>query len=588
MAIRSLICTTLGHVDHGKSSILDRIRGTAIVKSEAGQITQAIGASIIPIEVIKKICGPLLDSLKVKLTIPGLLLIDTPGHAAFTNLRRRGGNLADIAILVVDINEGVKPQTIESIEILRQYRTPFVVAANKVDLVPGWRPSPDFLLKGIALQSEQAQKVLDTRLYGLVSALSELKISSERFDRVEDYTKQVAIVPCSAKTGEGIPELLMVLTGLAQRYLEKGLAFDEKGFAHGTVLEVKKEKGLGDTLDVIIYDGSLKKGDIIVIGGLEEPVVTKVKALFQPMPLAEMRDRKAKFVSVQEITAATGVKVSAPGIENVVAGMPLLSSDIKGVEGAKEAVQKEVEEVVIETEKEGVVVKADSLGSLEAVIRILREKGTPVRSASIGEITKKDVLDAEANFEKDPLKAVVLGFNVRAGEDAVSAAGKKVKILTSDVIYRLIEDFEKWVEEERKRGEARQLDVLVRPCKFQVLSGYVFRQSNPAIVGVEVLAGVLRTGMPVLKDGKVLTEIKTIQLEKESISEAEKGKQVAVSMDKVTVGRQISEGDLLYSAIPEADFRRLKQLKEYLNEEEVAALKEIAEQMRKTNPLWGI
>jgi translation initiation factor 5B len=588
MAIRSLICTTLGHVDHGKSSILDKIRGSAVVRSEPGQITQAIGASIIPLEVIRKICGRLLDSLNVKITIPGLLFIDTPGHAAFTNLRRRGGNLADIAILVVDINEGVKPQTVESVEILKQYKTPFVVVANKIDLLPGWMPSADVLLKGIASQNEQVQRLLDTKLYELVGKLSGLKLDSERFDRVDDYTKQVAIVPCSAKTGEGIPELLMVLTGLAQRYLESCLTCDVGGFAHGTVLEVKKEKGLGNTLDVIIYDGSLKKGDTIVIGGLDKPTVTKVKALLEPMPLSEMRDKKVKFKPVDRMAAAIGVKISALGIEHVVAGMPLISTSEKELEKTKVAVQKEVAEVIIETEKEGIIAKADSLGSLEALTKLLKEKNMAVKAASIGEITKKDVLEAESNYEKDPLKAAVLGFNVAAGEDAVLLAGRKVKILTNDVIYRLIEEFERWVEEEKRRGEAKELDLVVRPCKFQVLTGYVFRQSNPAVVGVEILAGVLRTGMPVLKGGREVTEIKSIQSEKESISEAEKGKKVAVSLEKVSVGRQISEGEVLYSAVPEKDFRKLKKLKRYLKEEEISVLKEIAEQMRKDNPVWGV
>ena len=141
----------LGHVDSGKTSILDKIRGTGVQGREAGGITQAIGASIIPIETIKKICGKLLDSLNIKLTLPGLLFIDTPGHAAFVNLRKRGGNLADIAILVININEGLMPQTIESINILKQYKTPFIIAVNKIDLVNGWRSQKEkSLLKSIS------------------------------------------------------------------------------------------------------------------------------------------------------------------------------------------------------------------------------------------------------------------------------------------------------------------------------------------------------------------------------------------------------------------------------------------------------
>ena len=323
-------------MDHGKTSILDKIRGSSIAANEAGGITQAIGASIIPIETIKKICGPLLDALKMKFTIPGLLFIDTPGHAAFTNLRKRGGNLADIAILVIDINEGVKPQTIESIEILKSYKTPFVIAANKIDLIAGWQTHIEStLISSIQKQSQKVQELLEKKIYGLVGKISELGFDSDRFDRIEDFTRVIAIIPTSAKTGEGIPELLMVITGLAQKFLEGCLKCDVEGYAKGTIVEVKEERGLGKCIDVILYDGSLKRNDTIIIGTLTEPIVTKVKGLFEPMPLKEMRDKKSKFKSVKEVHAATGVRVSAPDIEGAIAGMPIRSCSKEDIEKVK-------------------------------------------------------------------------------------------------------------------------------------------------------------------------------------------------------------------------------------------------------------
>jgi len=583
--IRSPVCTVVGHVDHGKSSLLDYIRSSNIVKAEAGAITQAIGASLIPLDIIKKTCGPLLDSLKIKFTIPGLLFIDTPGHAAFTNLRKRGGNLADIAILVIDINEGFKPQTEEAVEILKQQKTPFIVAANKIDLLPGWNSAKDNVLKNISSQGQDTQKRLDIKLEGLVGKLHEFGFASERFDRVSDHTKEVAIIPISSKTGEGIPELLMVLTGLAQKYLENCLKCDINIPAKGTVLEVKEEKGMGMVLDTIIYDGMLKKDDFIVIGGIEKPVVTKPRALLEPMPLSEIRDKKTKFKQVDEVCAARCIRISAPEIENAVAGMPLMASSKDSLEKTKQEIQKLVSEVIIETDEQGIILKADSLGSLEALITVFREKNIKIRRASIGNISKKDVIDAESNYEKDPLKSVVIGFNVSLNDDAKS---DKVKIFTSDIIYKLIEDFEKWVEGETKRHDAAEVDSLVRPCKVKVMSGYVFRQNNPAVVGVDVLEGKIKTGIRLMKNVEPLTTVKSIQIEKKNIPVAEKGKQVAISLDKVTIGRQICEEDILYSVIPESDFRRLKELKKYLTPGEISILKEIAEMMRKENQLWGI
>lgn len=582
--IRQPIVVMMGHVDHGKTLLLDKIRGTAIAAREAGGITQAIGASIIPLDTLKQVCGRLLEQLKLKLTLPGLLFIDTPGHAAFTNLRRRGGNLADMAILVVSVMEGIMPQTLECLDILKHYKTPFVIAANKIDLLQGWRPTDKPVLQGIAEQRKETQKLLDTKLYELVGKLYEQGFEAERYDRVSDYTKQVAIVPTSAVTGEGIPELLMVLTGIAQRYLEEGLKISVEGPAQGTVIEVKEDKGLGKTLDVILYDGTLKVGDSLIIGGLEKPVETKVKALFIPAPLHEIREKKTKFKSVKQASAANGIKIVAPNVEGVISGAPIIGNP-ENVEEAKTKAQKEIERVIIETGKTGVIVKADSLGSLEALITLLKEANIPVKKATVGRITKKDITDAEANAEKNPLMTVILGFNVEPPEIPSETA----TVITNDIIYQLIENYKEWAEGKKKTIEIAQLEKLVKPCKIELLKGYVFRQSNPAIVGVHVLAGTLKTGTPLMNaQAKQLTTVKGIQLEQENIEKAEKGKQVAVSLPNVIVGRQIHEGETLYSAIPEKDFRAYKQYKEYLNQEEKELLKEIAGIMREQNPVWGV
>jgi translation initiation factor 5B len=583
--IRSPICTVMGHVDHGKSSILDTIRGSAIVKSEAGAITQAIGASIIPLKTIQKICGDLLNSLKMDFNIPGLLFIDTPGHAAFTNLRKRGGNLADIAILVIDINEGLMPQTLESIEILKQYKTPFIIALNKIDLISGWQTNKDKgILESINSQSQVIKGLLDTKLYEIVGKLAELGFNAERFDRLSDYTKQIALIPCSAEKNEGIPELLMVLTGLAQKFLEQCLECNVDGAAKGTVLEVKEEKGLGKTIDVIVYDGKLKIGDQIVIAGLDKPIVTKVKALFEPVPLSEMRDKRSNFKSTKEVIAATGVKISALDIDEVVSGMPLRSIGKNSLSKIKQEIQEEVEEVLIETDEEGIVIKADSLGSLEALIKLLKENKVPIRRASIGNITKKDIAEAESNYEKDPLKSIILAFNI-----STEPVKENVKIISNDVIYKIIEDYEKWKKEKLDEIQGGEVDKLVRPCKLKVMGQYVFRQSNPAIVGVDVLGGTLKLGMPLMdSSGKQLTEVKQIQADKETLEKVEAGKQVAVSLPNITVGRQINGDDILYSSIPEEDFRKLKDLKDHLSKEEVAVIKEIAEIKRENNVVWGV
>lgn len=585
--IRQPIMVFMGNVDAGKTQLLDTIRNTAITAKEAGGITQAIGASIIPIATIKKICGSLL-SPSLNLSIPGILTIDTPGHAAFSNMRKRGGNLADIAVLVIDIREGVKPQTVECIEILKQYKTPFVIALNKLDLLSGWRTNKNTpLLQNLQNQNSQVVGEFEKKLYEAVGSLAEHGLNTERFDRVEDYTKQIAIVPTSATTNEGIPELLMVIAGLSQKFLQEQLTCSEDASAKGTIIEKKVEKGLGTTLDVIIYDGCLKQGDMIVIGALGEPIVSKVKALFEPKPLTEMRDKKAKFTSVKQVKAAIGVKIAAPETDDAVAGMPIQSADPKKIDETIQAIKKEIGEVVLDTDDEGIVVKADSLGSLEALTKLLHENDIPVKKASIGNITKKDIIDAESNYEKDPLTSCLLGFNVIANTDVI--VPEKVKLLTNDIIYKLIEDFTQWKEDMQKKIDEEEVQQLTKPSKIKLIKGYVFRQNNPAIVGVDVLGGTLQVGQVLMKnDGAQLTDVKGIQLNKENVRSAERDKQVAVSLTKITVGRQVHEEDVLYSFMSESNFRKLKEFKKHLEPHDIEVLKEIAEIMRKQNPMWGV
>ncbi len=592
MVTRQPIVSIVGHVDHGKTTLLDRVRGSAVAKGEAGAITQHIGCSVIPLASVKKICGSLLEKLKLKFTIPGLLFIDTPGHAAFTNLRKRGGALADIAVLVVDVNEGFKPQTLESIEILKADKTPFIVAANKIDLVTGWNSdNSKTIVENIARQAQRTQEIFETKIYELVGKLYELGFQADRFDRVSDYTKQLAIIPVSGLTGEGVAELLMVISGLAQKFLQEKLEVEVKGFAKGTVLEVKEEKGLGITVDVIVYDGKLKVGDVIVIGGLEKPVVTKVRALLEPLPLVEMGEKKAKFKNVNEVFAAAGVKVSAPELDKVVAGMPLKSCSAGDVEKVTKEIQKEVKAILIETDEEGVIVKADTLGSLEAMNVLLREKQIPIRTASIGKITKKELVEAENMGKINPFYAVVLGFNVEVIEEAEKyLAEKDVKVIMHDVIYKIIEDYEKWKEAKKRATEMAELDNLVRGGKFRVLGeGYIFRQSNPAVFGVEVMMGRVKANEAVVNaNGKKLGAIKSIQEEQKSIPVLEVGKRAAIAMDDVTFGRQVKSGEILYTDIPEEHFRKMKELKHYLDKEDVELLKEVAEIKRKKNMAWGV
>ncbi len=582
--LRTPIVCVMGHVDHGKTSLLDKIRGTTIAEREAGLITQHIGATEVPLDVVRKVCGPIF---KGDTKVPGLLFIDTPGHRAFTTLRARGGALADLAVLVIDINEGFQPQTLEAVEILKRFKTPFVVAANKIDRISGWnsQPGQPFILS-YPKQAEHVKAALDEKIYVIIGKLYEMGFSSDRYDRVRDFQRNVGVIPLSAKTGEGIPDLLMVLMGLAQRFLEKDLEYRAVGPGTGTVLEVKEEVGLGTTLDVILYDGEFNVGDTVVAGSLGTPIVTKIRALLKPRPLSEMRAEE-KFKQVKKVVAASGVKIAAPGLEGAIAGSQIrvAGNDISEVAAR---IKSEIDAVRIETETNGILIKADTLGSLEALVNELKKENIPIRRADIGDISKRDV--AEVKTVKDPFFSVIVGFDVDVLPDAKEELlVSDVKLFINDVIYRLIEDYKKWVTEQKALIEKKRYETIIKPGRFMILPDCTFRQSKPAVVGVRVMGGVIKTNLEVMKDdGTVVGRIKGIQEHNENISEAGAGKEVAVAIDGPTVGRQIKEGDILYIDVPEKHAKIAEQeLFESMTVEDKEALMAFMAIKRRGKPFWG-
>ena len=547
--------------DTGKTSLLDKIRGTAVQMREAGGMTQQIGASFFPLDTLVAITQQLIRNFRVSINIPGLLVIDTPGHEAFANLRRRGGSVADIAILVIDVMHGFENQTYESIEILKARKTPFIVAANKIDQIYGWRANQESLFINSYMKQEQlVREDLDARLYNMMGVFSRMGFRSERFDKVKDFTKEIALVPVSAKTGEGIGELLAVLIGLTQQYLQDKLMVSD-GPARGTVLEVKEEPGLGTTINAIIYDGVLRQEDIMVIGGKEEPIVTGIRAILMPQPLEEIRDPRKRFSSITEVPAAAGIKIASPNLENAVPGAPLLvvGGDLT-VDKAVAEVSSEIARLRISTDKVGVVLKTDTLGSLEALIESLRAREIPIRLADIGDVSRRDVMEAVSVKFEDPLHAAILAFNIKILPDAErEALDQMVRIFWNDIIYNLIDEYVKWMDSEREAKELREFEALTHPGKVEVLEGFVFRRSNPAIFGVRVVSGLIVPNVEMVNSvGESIGRITQIQESGQPTSQAQEGKEVAVSMPKPIFGRHIKEGEILYVDIPEEHARKLR------------------------------
>ena len=592
MPIRQPIVCVLGHVDAGKTSLLDELRKTNVQYREAGGMTQHIGASFFPVETLKQLIGSYMVSFKTGIEIPGLLIVDTPGHEAFTNLRRRGGSVADIAILVVNSIRGFEAQTFECIEILKVRKTPFIVAVNQIDRVPGWRAQPGApFLKSYASQAGFVQEEFNNRLYQVMGDFSRLGFKTDRFDHIRDFTQNIALVPTSAKTGEGLSELVMVLVGLTQQFLKKRLQTTD-GSAKGAILEVKEEPGLGLTLNAIIYDGTLHRDDMVVVGGRDGPLSTRIRTILVPKPLDEMRDPRDKFTSVECVYASAGVKIVAPDIEGALAGAPLLAVPEGGkVEAYCSLITEEIGKIRITKEIDGVIVKADTLGSLEAMAEILKANNVQVRSADIGDISKRDVIEASVVKQREPLVGAILAFGVKTLPDAeIEAETNGIKIFNDPIIYNLIDNYMEWVREKRERKSEAEFEALIKPGKIMVLPNCIFRRAKPLVAGVEIQGGRLKPKVSLIRaeDSADLGEIQQIQDKGKAIGEAKKGAQVAISMDKPISGRHIFERDVLYVKVPEKDAQTLlTSHMEDLTSEEQEVLKEYVNLMRKKVPFWA-
>ncbi|MFL2976137.1 MAG: translation initiation factor IF-2 [Candidatus Thalassarchaeaceae archaeon] len=604
---RQPIVAVLGHVDHGKTSMLDHIRnlGTrtqgSVMAREAGGITQHIGATEVPADILNTFCGPLLGGKEF--LSPGLLFIDTPGHQSFTSLRSRGGALADIAILVIDVMDGCKPQTLESIRILRDAKTPFVIALNKVDRLYGWN-SENGRSMAISLKKQSKDTVgyLEEKHWKLVGELGESGFNAERYDRIKDFTNTIAMVPCSAKEGEGVQDLLAVVIGLAERYLENQLT-DIDGMGTATVLEVKEERGLGKTLDIILSKGSISKGDQIIVASENGPKKSKIRGMFSPRGMSEMRDAGDRWDPVDTVHAASGVKISAVDLDDVLAGTTLHVIKTEEEEEIAWMKAKEESTLTLELQDKGVCIKSDTLGGLEALAFELGERKISIRAASVGKITRKDIRIAEVG--KQPEERVILAFNTKPLPEASNEfedPGCDVDLISGDIIYHIIDKHEIWMKDVLEQKEKSDREMIVYPGRLLFLPDHTFRASKPAVIGVRVLGGRVHLGQRLMKDGVQLGQVKSIRLGQDTQKDAKQGDEVAIGISgavkkpgddsseatHVTVGRQINEGDVLLVDVPESHVRILR--KRSLTEVEKEILDEIVAMHRKDpkTPRWGL
>jgi translation initiation factor 5B len=574
--LRCPIVVIMGHVDTGKTKLLDKIRKTNVQEGEAGGITQQIGATFFERHTLEAQTARLNAVEKFEMKVPGMLVIDTPGHESFTNLRSRGSSLCDVAILVIDLMHGLEQQTIESLNMLRKRGVPFVVALNKVDRCYGWKTQKDAPIReALKEQDDGTLSEFRSRATEAKVQLQEQGVNSNLYWEMgdDDWTNSdfIPLVPTSAVTGEGVQDVLMLLVQMAQRKLVDKLMWHAN--LEASVLEVKAIDGLGMTVDVLVVNGYLREGDRAVFCTLDGPIVTEIRGLLTPPPSREMRV-KSEYIHHKVIKGARGVKVIGNSLEKVMAGTPVM---VVGPGAEEEDIKAEVMsdltslESKLSTDRVGVLVQASTLGALEALLQFLREETQPpipVSAIGIGTIHKRDVTKISIMNEKGHSEyATILAFDVDVEREAREHAQEMgVRIMTADIIYHLFDQFTRFMDQLNEQRRQDAAAVAVFPSIIKILPQHIFNQKDPIIVGVEVVEGILKVGTPLCVPalgGLHVGKVESIESNGREQETARKGVAVAVkivneSNPNITYGRQFDASNMLYSTLTRASIDALK------------------------------
>ena len=579
-SLRSPICCVLGHVDTGKTSLLDRIRSTNVQGGEAGGITQQIGATFFPREALVSATEELNKKYQHELNVPGLLVIDTPGHESFTNLRSRGSSLCDIAILVVDIMHGLEPQTKESLRLLRDRKCPFIVALNKVDRLYEWVPHENMdIEQSLALQKEYVRTEFETRTANILTEFAEQGFNAQIYFRNKDIKRYVSIVPTSAKTGEGICDLLLLKIQLVQQFMEGKVTY--KDDLQCTVLEVKPIQGIGFTIDVVLINGILHEGDNIVVCGANGPIYTQIRALLTPQPMKELRVR-GDYVHHKEIRAAMGIKIAANDLEHAVPGTQLkVIHDGDDRDKLASEIMKDQNKLLSDVDKSGVGVSVQSstLGSLEALLQFLKDMKIPVSSINIGPIHKRHLQHVVAMKRKNARFAVMLAFDVDVTPEAQEIAEKNdIDIFSAKIIYHLFDMFTRYHNEYDARMKEKARVKAVFPVRLKILQA--IRNTDPIVLGVNIVRGSLHVNTPLcfFKEGShtIVGKVMSLERDGKEVKVGKTGMDLAVKINSaesgLTVGRQFDESDELVSFITRESVDAIKVLKDETTADDVKFL----------------
>ena len=570
---KSPVVSFMGHVDAGKTSLMDCIRGTKIQQGEAGGITQSIGSSFVPIEHIRDVTKNIKGKFSVEHNIPGVLIVDTPGHSAFSSMRDRGSSLCDLAILVIDINKGIQPQTEESIKMLKEKNVPFVIAATKIDMIYGWKKTSEInLRKVLKEQEESTTQIMQSMMEDLKYEFSKLDIDAVFYFNNKTPNKTYSIVPISTQTNEGLSDLLSLLVYISQNWMSKKITY--KDTLDATIMESILDPKLGWVLDVILSNGTLNVGDKITVTTQEGVKISSVRNILTPPQLTQDRT-KVSWTNNTSIKASQGIRIIGSNLENCIAGSSIFkieNNEVETIEKAKQEFDKFWKS--FEWDNKGVCLVAPTIGELDAAYNLLKLEQIPIAKGEISNFSKKVADRYFSLTEEEQLKEnkIIFYFHSKAitgkQEDEYSSLCKDLGLtfLHNMVIYQLIDQYKdtkkKFLEERKKENSEKGKAIF--PCELQILKDHVYMKggNDDLLFGIKVRAGRLLKGTPIITEKKVkLGKVTSIQKNHKEISEAKLRDEVCIRIkneSNISFGRQFVSSDKLISELSRDSIDELK------------------------------
>lgn len=573
--LKAPICCIVGHVDAGKTSLLDKLRNTNIQEKEVGGITQHIGSTFFPIQTIENSCSSIKGKFEVICNIPGILMIDTPGHSEFQSLRNVGTSICDLGILIIDIEESIQEQTKEAIKLLKEKKIPFVVAVTKLDKLYGWKTTKSSNLRdALKEQSKDMSMMLMAKLEDIKYDLSKEDINAEFYFKNSNPKQIYSIVPVSSKTGEGIADLLALLVYTAQNWMLKKILYQDT--VSCTIMESKYDKHNGYTIDVILNNGTINVGDKFVVSTITGPNICTVRNLLIPSALTQL-GKKTNWDYKDSVRASIGCKIIGSNLDGAYPGTHLFpiktSGDSADASTEADAINNANQEINAVWKSynfisPGVFIGTQTFGELDASYSIFQKAGINVAGAYIGEPSNKfiDLILMKTETDTLPENRIYLYFGAFNNTDVFEYAKKNnIILLSSEVIYKLVELYK--IEKE-KIIKARQNtnNNAIFPVEMVILKQYIFMKggSEHLMFGVKIKKGTLYKNTPICIPEKnvLLGKVLNIQFEHKEKEKGEEGQEICIRLDnpnQLIINRQFDVNDKLIACLSRNSIDILKR-----------------------------